>query len=107
IQVIVPLNDPPNPALGEPRNELEDRKGGFPHSEISGSKGASASPELIAACHVLLRLSAPRHPSEALQRLIVSQQNPRTILCRRMERGVQPAIAHGFTCQTMSSRTHP
>ena len=55
---------------------MEDRKGGFPHSEIAGSKGASASPALIAACHVLLRLSTPRHPSEALQRLIVSQQNP-------------------------------
>lgn len=57
------------------QTELEDRKGGFPHSEIAGSKGASASPALIAACHVLHRLSTPRHPSEALQRLIVSQQN--------------------------------
>ena len=55
---------------------MEDRKGGFPHSEIAGSKGARASPALIAACHVLHRLSTPRHPSEALQRLIVSQQNP-------------------------------
>ena len=55
---------------------MEDCKGGFPHSEIAGSKGASASPVLIAACHVLHRLSTPRHPSEALQRLIVSQQNP-------------------------------
>ena len=54
---------------------MEDCKGGFPHSEIAGSKGASASPALIAACHVLHRLSTPRHPSEALQRLIVSQQN--------------------------------
>ena len=54
---------------------MEDCKGGFPHSEITGSKGASASPALIAACHVLHRLSTPRHPSEALQRLIVSQQN--------------------------------
>src|SRR5665213_2655919 len=50
---------------------VADRKGGFPHSEISGSKGARASPELIAACHVLHRLSTPRHPSEALMRLIV------------------------------------
>ena len=51
--------------------KFADRKGGFPHSEISGSKGARASPELIAACHVLHRLSTPRHPSEALMRLIV------------------------------------
>ena len=76
IQLIIPFNDPPIAALAEARTELEDRKGGFPHSEIAGSKGASASPALIAACHVLHRLSTPRHPSEALQRLIVSQQNP-------------------------------
>ena len=43
----------------------------MPHSEIFGSKGARASPKLIAACHVLHRLSTPRHPSEALMRLIV------------------------------------
>ena len=66
IQRIVPFNGRPNPPPAGAEDELEDRKGGFPHSEISGSKGASASPELIAACHVLLRLSAPRHPSEAL-----------------------------------------
>ena len=36
-----------------------------------GSQGARASPNLIAACHVLHRLSMPRHPSEALIRLIV------------------------------------
>ena len=55
----------------KPEDKLEDRKGGFPHSEITGSKGARASPVLIAACHVLHRLSMPRHPSEALMRLIV------------------------------------
>jgi hypothetical protein len=38
----------------------------FPHSEISGSKGISASPELIAAYYVLHRLLTPRHPSNAL-----------------------------------------
>ena len=51
--------------------KFADRKGGFPHSEICGSKGARASPHLIAACHVLHRLSTPRHPLEALSRLIV------------------------------------
>ena len=44
-------------------------KGGLPHSEISGSKSARLSPELIAACHVLHRLSAPRHPPDALHSL--------------------------------------
>jgi hypothetical protein len=35
---------------------------GFPHSEIPGSQIACISPRLIAAGHVLLRLSSPRHP---------------------------------------------
>ena len=47
------------------------RRGGFPHSDIRGSTIARISPRLIAACHVLHRLPAPRHPSEALMRLIV------------------------------------
>src|ERR1700741_4347365 len=41
-------------------------KGGFPHSEICGSKVAHTSPQLIAACHVLHRLCMPRHPRIAL-----------------------------------------
>ena len=39
---------------------------GFPHSEIQGSTSARLSPWLFAACHVLHRLSAPRHPPNAL-----------------------------------------
>ncbi len=39
---------------------------GFPHSEISGSKPVRGSPKLIAAYHVLHRLSAPRHPPNTL-----------------------------------------
>ena len=42
---------------------------GFPHSEICGSKAMCASPQLIAACHVLHRLLLPRHPPYALIRL--------------------------------------
>src|SRR6201987_5146875 len=42
---------------------------GFPHSEIPGSLPACGSPRLIAACHVLLRLLAPRHPPYALSSL--------------------------------------
>src|SRR4051812_4743532 len=41
-------------------------EGGFPHSEIAGSKFAHNSPTLIAACHVLHRLYMPRHPPNAL-----------------------------------------
>ena len=40
--------------------------GGLPHSDIRGSTGICPSPRLFAACHVLLRLREPRHPSCAL-----------------------------------------
>jgi hypothetical protein len=40
--------------------------GGFPHSEITGSRVALASPVLIAECHVFHRLLPPRHPLDAL-----------------------------------------
>src|SRR5262245_56946237 len=42
---------------------------GFPHSEIPGSKPVCGSPRRIAAYHVLLRLSAPRHPPFTLSSL--------------------------------------
>ena len=40
--------------------------GGFPHSDISGSKLICSSPKLIAAYHVLHRLLMPRHSPCAL-----------------------------------------
>ena len=39
---------------------------GFPHSDMFGSMSARNSPNLIAACYVLHRLSVPRHPPNAL-----------------------------------------
>ena len=44
---------------------------GFPHSDIPGSKLVCSSPRLIAACHVLHRLLAPRHPPYALSSLTI------------------------------------
>ena len=44
----------------------EVRSAGFPHSEIRGSPDICSSPRLIAACHVFLRRSVPRHPPCAL-----------------------------------------
>ncbi len=41
-------------------------RSGLPHSDIAGSKAASASPTLIAGNHVLHRLLVPRHPPYAL-----------------------------------------
>ena len=45
-------------------------RGGLPHSEIPGSPIARIFPGLFAACRVLHRLSVPRHPPNALKRLI-------------------------------------
>ena len=54
-------------------------EGGFPHSEIPGSKLVRSSPRLIAAYHVLHRLSAPRHPPNTLKALDCSHyQCPHT-----------------------------
>src|SRR5690606_25816885 len=77
-----------------------DRKGGFPHSEIFGSKGARASPKLIAACHVLHRLSTPRHPSEALMRLIVLSKAHDSVT------SLDASLTH-FVSQTMMSSLEP
>jgi hypothetical protein len=46
-------------------------QGGFPHSEIVGSKPVCGSPTLIAAYHVLHRLLAPRHSPYALSSLTI------------------------------------
>ena len=53
---------------GSPRTKVRCRamRGGLPHSDIRGSTGICPSPRLFAACHVLLRLREPRHPSCAL-----------------------------------------
>jgi hypothetical protein len=50
----------------------------LPHSEIRGSTGARPSPRLFAACHVLHRLSTPRHPPDALPSLAPHQPPPET-----------------------------
>ncbi len=54
------------PAFAPPCAVIPLQGIGFPHSEIHGSRAICASPWLIAACHVLLRLWEPRHPPYAL-----------------------------------------
>ena len=69
------------PGFASPTYEFSRRyrsRGGLPHSEIRGSTGARPSPRLIAACHVLHRLSAPRHPPDALLSLAPPQPTRRT-----------------------------
>ena len=93
--------------------KFADCKGGFPHSEMFGSQGARASPNLIAACHVLHRLSMPRHPSEALMRLIVLSKTHAwgSVFClsgRTKDRTCAHTCASILSLQTMmSSRIHP
>ena len=48
--------------------------GGFPHSDMLGSKNAPVSPSLFAGCHVLHRLLSPRHSPGAL----IALKNPHT-----------------------------
>ena len=57
------------PAQAKPALTIQRVEGGFPHSEILGSKLVRSSPRLFAAYHVLHRLSAPRHPPDALTTL--------------------------------------
>ena len=62
--------------------------GGFPHSDIFGSKLVRNSPKLFAAYHVLHRLSAPRHPPNALKTLDHSH-------CRYPPRAMRATISTG------------
>jgi hypothetical protein len=59
------------PAYGFSGGFLAMTREGFPHSDIPGSKLVCSSPRLIAACHVLHRLLAPRHPPYALSSLTI------------------------------------
>ena len=67
-------------------SDWDTPKGGFPHSDISGSKAAPASPELFAGCHVLHRLSTPRHPPDALVILDPSCTVASQVGCTRRRR---------------------
>ena len=58
------------PHVRPPYNGVIPSSGnGLPHSEIRGSIRICQSPRLIAAYHVLRRLSEPRHPPCALNSL--------------------------------------
>ncbi len=88
-------------------------EGGFPHSEIVGSKLAHSSPTLIAACHVLHRLCMPRHPRIALtSRLRAHTTNDKA---GPFSRPAQPPLGAGnllsiaidVTDRTSPTRTPP
>ncbi len=56
------------------RSNNRELSGGFPHSEILGSKPILGSPKLIAEYHVFHRLLLPRHPPNALLALDLIQK---------------------------------
>ncbi len=76
----------------------------MPHSEILGSKLVRSSPRLIAAYHVLHRLSAPRHPPDALKTLDCSHDRCPPSLDDRLEQKDQPP---GSRLKAYACRTHP
>jgi hypothetical protein len=74
-------------------------RGGLPHSEIPGSKPARGSSGLFAACHVLHRLLAPRHPPDALHSLLPGRiASPFSDKTRREQGKTPPAR----TCRILS-----
>ena len=66
-----------HPAMSD-RSHHSKVSGGFPHSDIHGSKPIPGSPWLNAGYHVLHRLLLPRHPPNALFALdlIQKEQGP-------------------------------
>jgi hypothetical protein len=63
------------------RSNNNKASGGFPHSDIHGSKPIPGSPWLNAGYHVLHRLLLPRHPPNALFALdlIQKEQGPHNL----------------------------
>ena len=87
-------------------------KEGFPHSDIRGSTIARISPRLFAACHVLHRLLAPRHPPNALQSLNSSaartqDQHARTRTSRPLPAMPEPARPTGRQQHRVRSLLQP
>jgi hypothetical protein len=74
------METPPGCAAQKRIFGITEIEGGFPHSEIRGSKVVRTSPRLIAAYHVLHRLSAPRHPPNTLKALDRSHYQRPTFL---------------------------
>jgi hypothetical protein len=75
--------------------------GGFPHSEIHGSKPVRGSPWLIAAYHVFHRLSVPRHPPNALTTLDRSHDR-----CPLLGRGWRGVVRQKASIRNLTSLLH-
>jgi hypothetical protein len=90
-------------ASGRPEDfKFTDIEGGFPHSEILGSKLVRSSPRHIAAYHVLHRLLAPRHPPDTLIALDCSHY--RCPPAKTPRQRSAPAVASTKRQDTISQR---
>ena len=81
-------------------------KEGFPHSDIRGSTIARISPRLFAACHVLHRLLAPRHPPNALFTLRIATATARTQDRAAPNEGHALSRMRGRGSRTIRARSH-
>ena len=79
---------------------------GFPHSEISGSRPVSGSPELIAAVHVLHRLWLPRHPPYALCSLTLSLRHASSRARDPSYESFAPLFVSSFKIATLGRSIH-
>ncbi len=75
---------------------------GLPHSEIQGSTIARISPWLFAACYVLHRLLAPRHPPNAL----TSTLDRKKPVARRDKTRTSNKLSHEDTLKKAVSQQH-
>ena len=97
-----------NPFVASDRSlfGITEIEGGFPHSEILGSKPVRGSPGLIAAYHVLHRLSAPRHPPDTLKTLDCSHCQRAPCGSARNKRSCDRS-SHDFAPSTRQSTDPP
>ena len=87
-------------------SDQDTLSGGLPHSEIPGSTIARISPGLFAACHVLHRLSVPRHPPDALlSRFSRHTQRQRPSSAAILS--VQKTLRAGSTRRSFTAPGHP
>ena len=79
----------------------------FPHSEICGSRLICSSPQLIAACHVFLRLLMPRHSPCALVCLnFFCRAVPCTVRICSLYQELLSTLKQFLVCFTLSRHFH-
>jgi hypothetical protein len=99
------MSAPRSPSKRTPRSNNQKPSGGFPHSDIHGSKPVPGSPWLNAGYHVLHRLLLPRHPPNALFALDLIQKEqgwfnlPLPALTSLGGRSAQSVCKSKLTCQ--------